>query len=271
MARACARQAERVRHRFVPTPSRWALAPRMDGSDSSARATSRRSFLSAASPHRASKSDTIQPGPSTPRILMSWNPAASSSERVLRAMKVGGREVVSVVRVVAVLTVGNVPVPDPYEPRIQGQLPGQAIERGGVPRDGGDDHDTERRENPEGLSQRRKSVGGGRQMVERPHHQDGRGPTVAARQAPSVGDGQGRDGPRQRRVVPACLFDEAQRRVDQCMSYPCSASHAEYAPAAPPTSTIRAGGAGSTRTRTSFVRSNSRREVPTERRDSSGN
>ena len=56
----------------------------------------------------------------------------------------------------------------------------------------------------------------------------------------------------------------------RCDSYPCSESHAEYVPAAPPTSITRVGGFGSTRSRISFVRSNSSREVPAKRRSSSG-
>ena len=62
-------------------------------------------------------------------------------------------------------------------------------------------------------------------------------------------------------------LDEASTRWT---AYPCSASHNEYAPAAPPTSTIWAGGRGRNRPRISFVRSNSSREGPDARRDSSG-
>jgi hypothetical protein len=49
-----------------PSASRCALAPTMEGSDSTARATTRMSSRTVGSFHRASKSGIAHPGPSTP-------------------------------------------------------------------------------------------------------------------------------------------------------------------------------------------------------------
>src|SRR5262249_22308663 len=60
---------------FRPTPSRCALAPRIDGSDSSARATFMMSSRCSGSDQGRSKSPTIHAGPSTPNMVTSRNPA----------------------------------------------------------------------------------------------------------------------------------------------------------------------------------------------------
>src|SRR5262245_12409417 len=78
---------------------------------------------------------------------------------ILGPVKVRRREVFGMVRLVAMLTVDEIPIADAHELRVARQLAGQAVERGCIPRNGGNDDDTRRCQYTKRFAQRDVAIG----------------------------------------------------------------------------------------------------------------
>jgi hypothetical protein len=107
-------------------------------------------------------------------------------------------------------------------------------------------------------------------MVERPHDENDRGGTVRLRQSASIGHGKRRDRGRRRRASSPRFLHQAGRDIHEMDFVPLLGEPQRIRSRRTTHIHDSSRRRGRTRFRISFVRSNSKRDEPTSRRDSSG-
>ena len=250
-------------------------APTIDGSRSSTRAalsTSR--AADGVGPALAESPTSASPGPRRPaRADRRSRRRASSSRRSSGRWKYGGREVG---RVVAVSCDADRPGDRGHGwPRTVGRASARARGRPASKRSA---KWPRRRRGRSSRSTRRASERAATRSARRVRWYSGPMTSTASadsslvRQLTRIRNGECRHRPRGFRAsLPRFVHQPAPTRRQGERHSPCRRATANTTPAAPPTSTIRAGGAGRWRDRISFVRSNSSSPGPVASRDSSWN
>jgi hypothetical protein len=122
---------------------------------------------------------------------------------------------------------------------------------------------------PESLTERSETVGRGRSVIQGYHEEHDVRRAVLLRKTPCVADRNRDDRLVEARIDAPRLFNQACRSVNEMHRIPLTRQPRGVRSGAPPTSTIRAGGPGSTRARICVVRANSSLNGPVLSRDSS--